>query len=109
MTTNFLHERFEMRHSNVQLEQTADHQASVTISHPARPHRSRKPVLILISCLSLTMVSSGLGFAFGVIRNYTRQPMDHSRVLTSPAAIDLIGTLSASLMTIGAPVVNILI
>lgn len=52
--------------------------------------------------LSLTMMGSGLGFAFGVYQELYKT-IDGPFQGASPAAIDLIGTLSASLMTIGAP------
>ena len=48
------------------------------------------------------MMGSGLGSAFGVYQELY-ETIDGPFQGASPAAIDLIGTLSASLMTIGAP------
>ncbi|KAJ6140246.1 hypothetical protein N7471_006732 [Penicillium samsonianum] len=66
----------------------------------------RNQVVILISCLTLTMTGCGLGFAFGVYQELY-ETIDGPFQGASPAAIDLIGTLSASLMTLGAPIASI--
>jgi MFS family permease len=68
-------------------------------------HRRRQQLLIVISCLTLTFTGCGINFAFGVYQEFyqtLRGPFKDA----SPGEIDLIGTLSASLMTISAPLAS---
>ena len=62
----------------------------------------RIQIRILLSCFILTFTGCGFNFAFGVYQ-------EHYEIVggpfkdAAPADIDLIGTLAASLMTVGAP------
>jgi MFS family permease len=63
-------------------------------------------VLIIIASFVIIFTGCGLGFAFGVYQAlYDSMSLEPSNPFTdaTPAEIDLIGTLSISLMTIGAP------
>ena len=74
--------------------------AVVTIS---ADHRA---VMIVIASFLLTFTGCGLNFAFGVYQELYETPagpFHDAAAAVSPAAIDLIGTLAVSLMTIGAP------
>ncbi|KAI9731624.1 MAG: hypothetical protein M1818_007754 [Claussenomyces sp. TS43310] len=64
--------------------------------------RRRRQILIVISATLLTFTGCGLNFAFGVYQELY-EGMGGPFEGVSPAEIDLIGTLSVSLMTIGAP------
>ena len=72
---------------------------------PARPSKW-KPTLVLLASFTLTFTVCGINFAFGVyqslydtLSHQPSTPFTHA----SPAQIDLIGTISISLMTLGAP------
>lgn len=70
---------------------------------------SHKPVLIAIASTILVFTGCGLNFAYGVYQElYESLSRDPSSPFynASPATIDLIGTLSVSLMTMGAPFVS---
>ena len=67
---------------------------------PDRPHRW--PALIVAASFLITFTACGINFAFGVYQELY-QSMGGPFAGASPAAIDLIGTLGVSLMTIGAP------
>jgi MFS family permease len=64
--------------------------------------RRRKQVLIVIACTVLTFTGCGFNFAFGVYQEHY-ETLGGPFKNTTPGEIDLIGTLAASLMTIGAP------
>ena len=64
--------------------------------------RRRQQVLIVLSCLTLTFTGCGFNFAFGVYQELYETLGGPFKDAT-PGEIDLIGTLAASLMTIGAP------
>ncbi|KAJ9608458.1 hypothetical protein H2200_007446 [Cladophialophora chaetospira] len=67
---------------------------------------SSQHAMIVIASTALVFTVCGIGFAFGVYQD-TYEVLSHDRSSpfygTSPAMIDLIGTLAISLMTIGAP------
>lgn len=65
-------------------------------------HRRHQQVLIVISCLTLTFTGCDFNFAFGVYQEHYETLGGPFRD-PGPGEIDLIGTLAASLMTIGAP------
>lgn len=68
--------------------------------------QNRQPFLILISSTALVFTGCGINFAFGVFQelydSLSKLP-NTSFTGATPAQIDLIGTLSIALMTIGAP------
>ncbi|KAH8807263.1 major facilitator superfamily domain-containing protein [Xylogone sp. PMI_703] len=68
-------------------------------------HRRRKQIVIVVSCLALIFTGCGINFAFGVYQELY-EGLGGPFQDASPGQIDLIGTLSASLMTIGAPIVS---
>lgn len=68
----------------------------------------REQALIVISCLTLIFTGCGINFAFGVYQELY-ETLGGPFQDATPGEIDLIGTLSASIMTIGAPVVNALV
>ncbi|KAH8658111.1 MFS monocarboxylate transporter [Xylariales sp. PMI_506] len=81
---------------------------ALTISHQARDaNRSNwKSVVIVASSFTIVFTCCGLNFAFGVFQDlYDSMAQQAGTPFTgaSPALIDLIGTMSISLMTIGAP------
>lgn len=67
-----------------------------------------QPVIITIASFTIVFTCCGINFAFGIFQavfeTLSQQP-DTPFTGASPAEIDLIGTLSISLMTIGAPFV----
>jgi MFS family permease len=65
----------------------------------------RRAILTVIAAFSLTFTGCGLNFAFGVYQELY-ETLDGPFANTSPATIDLIGTLAVSLMTIGAPLAS---
>ncbi|OCL13429.1 hypothetical protein AOQ84DRAFT_436335 [Glonium stellatum] len=70
-------------------------------------HRQRRAILIVLASFTLTFTGYGLNFPFGVYQDlYTTPtgPFPHAH----PASIDFVGTLTASLMTIGAPLASTL-
>ncbi|KAM0263920.1 hypothetical protein ACHAQJ_000955 [Trichoderma viride] len=79
---------------------------------PAEPseiqHSNRQAVIITIASFTIVFTCCGINFAFGVFQavfeTLSQQP-NTPFTGASPAEIDLIGTLSISLMTIGAPFV----
>ena len=67
---------------------------------------SHKPILICLASTGLVFMCCGLNFAYGVYQDlYESLSHDASSPFygASPATIDLIGTLSVSVMTMGAP------
>jgi MFS family permease len=58
--------------------------------------------LIVLSCLTLTFTGCGFNFAFGVYQDLY-ETLGGTFKDATPGEIDFIGTLAASLMTIGAP------
>ncbi|KAI1628067.1 major facilitator superfamily domain-containing protein [Exophiala viscosa] len=82
-----------------------DREDSPVVSQPAVA-TNRQHVLIIIASTTLVFTVCGIGFAFGVYQDvYETLSHDSSSPFygSSPAMIDLIGTLAISLMTIGAP------
>lgn len=63
---------------------------------------ARRVVLTVAASFLLTFTACGLNFAFGVYQELY-ETLGGPFASASPAQIDLIGTLSISLMTIGAP------
>lgn len=77
---------------------------SGTESRRSAQHR-RRAILTVLASFTLTFTGCGLNFAFGVYQELYETlpgPFTHA----SPGTIDLIGTLAASLMTIGAPLAS---
>ncbi|KAE8385471.1 major facilitator superfamily domain-containing protein [Aspergillus alliaceus] len=76
---------------------------------PERPvgahniRRRRQQILVVLSCFILTFTGCGINFAFGVYEELY-EASDGPFKNASPGAIGLIGTLAASLMTLGAPI-----
>ncbi|EXJ73049.1 uncharacterized protein A1O5_04198 [Cladophialophora psammophila CBS 110553] len=74
-------------------------------TQPVQPSRLQH-VLIVVASTTLIFTVCGIGFSFGVYQDvYQGLSHDPSSPFygSSPAMIDLIGTLAISLMTIGAP------
>ncbi|OQU96552.1 hypothetical protein CLAIMM_02620 [Cladophialophora immunda] len=72
---------------------------------PVQPSKLQH-VLIVVASTTLIFTVCGIGFSFGVYQDvYQELSHDPSSPFygSSPAMIDLIGTLAISLMTIGAP------
>lgn len=68
-------------------------------------HTPRRAILTVLVSFILTFTGCGLNFAFGVYQElYETLPGPFAHA--SPGTIDLIGTLAASLMTIGAPLAS---
>ncbi|KAJ5243394.1 Major facilitator superfamily domain general substrate transporter [Penicillium citrinum] len=68
--------------------------------------QTRQPILVLIASTALVFTGCGINFTFGVYQElYDSMSKLPNTPFTgaSPAQIDLIGTLSIALMTIGAP------
>jgi len=83
-------------------EEALSLQTFVLESDQTKYRKRRQQILIVTSCMALTFTGCGFNFAFGVYQEHyetLRGPFDGA----SPWDIDLIGTLTASLMTIGAP------
>ncbi|OCK96891.1 MFS general substrate transporter [Cenococcum geophilum 1.58] len=77
---------------------------SGTESRRSAQHR-RRAILTVLASFVLTFTGCGLNFAFGVYQElYETLPGPFAHA--SPGTIDLIGTLAASLMTIGAPLAS---
>ncbi|KAF2806997.1 putative MFS monocarboxylate transporter [Mytilinidion resinicola] len=73
-----------------------------TLEERQSPRNQRRAILTVIAAFTLTFTGCGLNFAFGVYQELYETldgPFSHA----SPAAIDLIGTLAVSLMTICSP------
>ncbi|KAF2155532.1 MFS general substrate transporter [Myriangium duriaei CBS 260.36] len=90
--------------------QSSDNTTSVarpsTSSNAIPAHGRWKPLAIVISSTVLVFTACGLNFAYGIYQElYESMSHDPSSPFyrATPAMIDLIGTLSVSLMTIGAP------
>ncbi|KAB8276947.1 major facilitator superfamily domain-containing protein [Aspergillus minisclerotigenes] len=70
----------------------------------SRPGRTRRQqMIVVLSCFTLTFTGCGLNFAFGVYQELY-EASDGPFKNASPGDINLIGTLAASLMTLGAPI-----
>jgi MFS family permease len=69
---------------------------------PTTRQKRRQQILIVVSCLVLTFTGCGFNFAFGVYQEHYEKLQGPFKD-ASPGQIDIIGTLAASLMTIGAP------
>jgi MFS family permease len=67
--------------------------------------RYRQQILIALSCFILTFTGCGINFAFGVYEELY-ETLDGPFENASPGEIGLIGTLAASLMTLGAPIAS---
>ncbi|RFU76009.1 hypothetical protein TARUN_6219 [Trichoderma arundinaceum] len=82
--------------------------ASATEEHSETQRSNRQTVIITIASFTIAFTCCGINFAFGIFQavyeTLSRQP-DTPFTGASPAEIDLIGTMSLSLMTIGAPFV----
>jgi MFS family permease len=65
----------------------------------------RQQIVLIISCFILTFTGCGVNFAFGVYEEIYESAGGPFRD-ASPGAISLIGTLAASLMTLGAPIAS---
>lgn len=63
----------------------------------------QQQIIVLISCFTLTFTGCGINFAFGVYQDFYGT-QNGPFLDASPAKIDLIGTLSTSLMTLAAPI-----
>lgn len=75
-----------------------------TISQQARRHITPwRQVLVALSCFILTFTGCGINLAFGVYEELY-ETLDGPFKNASPGAIGLIGTLAASMMTVGAPI-----
>ncbi|ORY22845.1 major facilitator superfamily domain-containing protein [Naematelia encephala] len=73
---------------------------------PSSGDSNRQAVIICIACFTIVFTACGTLFAFGVYQELYEQLAKESGTPftgASPAAIDLIGTLAVSFMTIGAP------
>ena len=70
------------------------------------PAKDSHPVAVVVASTVLTLVGCGLNFAYGIYQTLY-QSMSHDPgspfYNTSPAMIDLIGTIAVSLMMIGGP------
>lgn len=93
-----------MGHDDLELEKSSSDQ-ELDLASPHR--RRRQQLLILVSCSTLTFTGCGINFAFGVYQELY-QSLDGPFQDARPGDIDFIGTLSASLMTIAAPIASAL-
>ncbi|KAL6825303.1 major facilitator superfamily domain-containing protein [Trichoderma camerunense] len=87
----------------------AEEEAATPPAEPSATKRSnRQTIIITIASFTIVFTCCGINFAFGIFQavfeTLSQQP-DTPFTGASPADIDLIGTLSISLMTIGAPFV----
>ncbi|KAL9620514.1 MAG: hypothetical protein Q9160_004983 [Pyrenula sp. 1 TL-2023] len=92
--------------AGVVLVATAEEEACVVEGFCREATEIDQHALIVISSTTLIFTVCGLAFAFGVYQDlYTSLSHDPSSPFSgsSPAEIDLIGTLAISFMTIGAP------
>ncbi|TVY12543.1 Monocarboxylate transporter 13, partial [Lachnellula arida] len=106
-TVNFSKKPEGFLHRSISQQTSACHPTSLD-GTAGTSRRRREQALIVISCLTLTFTGCGINFAFGVYQELYETlggPFQNA----TPGEIDLIGTLSASVMTIGAPVVNALV
>ncbi|CRG91665.1 hypothetical protein PISL3812_08715 [Talaromyces islandicus] len=75
-------------------------------SHQLFEHiKFRQQVLVALSCFILTFIGCGINFAFGVYEELY-ETLDGPFKNASPGEIGLIGTLAASMMTVGAPIAS---
>ncbi|KAH8820728.1 major facilitator superfamily domain-containing protein [Xylogone sp. PMI_703] len=97
-----------------QLTHTANHRPDTRVDvNSTTPHivlesepHKWQPVVITASAFTIVFTCCGINFAFGVFQAlYETMSHEPNNPFTgaSPALIDLIGTISISLMTIGAP------
>ncbi|KAJ5519452.1 Major facilitator superfamily domain general substrate transporter [Penicillium expansum] len=73
---------------------------------PATSRTHLQPTIIILASTTLVFTGCGINFAFGVFQElYDSMSKEPNTPFTgsTPAQIDLIGTLSIALMTIGAP------
>ena len=97
----------EARNANIQSLQLDDSHSGNSVHGSVRADATEysnqtQAILVVVASFALTFVGCGLNFAFGVYQELYESldgPFEHA----SPAAIDLIGTLAVSFMTIGAP------
>ncbi|KAF2230651.1 MFS general substrate transporter [Viridothelium virens] len=86
--------------------QSPDYEETLEASQsPSVTQNERRAILIVVASFALTFTGCGLNFAFGVYQELY-ESMGGPFENVSPAAIDLIGTLAVSIMTIGAPVAS---
>ncbi|KAJ4858116.1 major facilitator superfamily domain-containing protein [Trichoderma breve] len=93
------------RHATSEAEEEA---ATPPAEPSATKSSNRQTIIITIASFTIVFTCCGINFAFGIFQavfeTLSQQP-DTPFTGASPADIDLIGTLSISLMTIGAPFV----
>ncbi|KAL6872166.1 major facilitator superfamily domain-containing protein [Trichoderma novae-zelandiae] len=87
---------------------TEEESATELTDPPETQHSNRQTIIITIASFTIVFTCCGINFAFGIFQavfeTLSQQP-NTPFTGASPALIDLIGTMSISLMTIGAPFV----